>query len=105
MKAPYEPKDRGGRRIRVGDRVRIVGVPDLTGMAPVCIKESLPVFQHLVGKYKRVASFDQFGCAWIDFAISKGKSRGMHGVAIEPFLLHIPQARKHKSTRRQGKAR
>jgi hypothetical protein len=37
-------KDVAGKRFKVGDIVRIVGVPDLTGMSADCLSESLPVF-------------------------------------------------------------
>jgi hypothetical protein len=107
MGLPYEPKDRNGRRIAVGDRVRVVGVPDLSGMSKEGRAESLPVFRYLVGKYKRVAFFDEYGCVWLDFAIPKGKLRGWHGVAIEPFLLHVPQRRSNhvlNRTRRKRRA-
>ena len=82
-------KDANGERIKVGDRVRIVGVPDLSGMAPAARAESLPVFQYLVGKYKRVDEFDEFGFAWLMFKIRKGPHAGYHSVAMEPYLLKV----------------
>lgn len=94
MTRRYEPLDATGRKIRIGDVVRIVGVPDLTGMSPKYLKETQAVFEYLVGKYKRVQEFEEDGCIWIDFTIMKGPHRGMHGVAIEPFLLRVRRARK-----------
>jgi len=44
-------------------------------MSPECRAESLPVFEHLLGKYKRVEEFDEFGQAWLRFKIRKGSSR------------------------------
>jgi len=82
-------KDSTGERIKVGDRLRIVGVPDLAWMAPKYRAESLPVFQYLVGKYKRVEEFDQFGFAWLRFKIRKGPHVGYHSVAMEPYLLKV----------------
>ena len=82
-------KDANGQRIKVGDRVRIAGVPNLSGMAPEQRAESLPVFQYLVGKYKRVEEFDQFGFAWLRFKIRKGPHAGYHSVAMEPYLLKV----------------
>jgi hypothetical protein len=44
-------KDVTGKPIRIGDVVRVIDVPDLSGMSAHCRAESLPVFQHLVGTY------------------------------------------------------
>lgn len=93
MKQLHAPKDTNGLPLRAGDRVRVTAVPDLTGMSEKSIAESLPVFEYLVGKYKRITRFDEFGLAWLDFAIPSGPHRGMHGVAIEPFLLQLPRKR------------
>jgi hypothetical protein len=82
-------RDVAGERLRVGDLVRIIGVPDLSGMSPDCRAESLPVFKHLVGTYKRVAEFDEFGLAWLRFKIRKGPHAGYHSVGIEPYLLKV----------------
>jgi len=82
-------KDATGKPIKVGDIVRIIGVPDLSGMSPACRAESLPVFKHLVGSYKRVYEFDESGCAWVCFKIQKGASGGLHTVGIEPYLLRV----------------
>jgi len=89
----HKPIDATGRRIRVGDSVKVTGVPDLSGMAPDCIKESQPVFEYLVGKYKKVEEFDEYGFAWLRFVIRKGPSRGSHWVALEPFLLRVRRPR------------
>lgn len=88
----HGPLDRNGHRLNVGDRVRVIGVPDLSGMSASGMVEALPVFQHIVGSYKRIRAFDQFGCAELCFAIrlSDGE-RTWHSVWIEPFLLHLPQ--------------
>jgi hypothetical protein len=51
--------------------------------------ESEPVFQHLRGTRKRVSGFDQYGNAEIFFIIRNGPHRGIHSVAIEPFLLLV----------------
>jgi hypothetical protein len=83
----HEPLDRHGRRLRVGDLVRVVGVPDLSGMPMETRAETFPVFKFLKGKEQRIDRFDEFGFAWINFGIPSGKRRGWHGVAIEPKLL------------------
>jgi hypothetical protein len=80
-------KDVSGQRLKVGDVVRVIGIPDLSGMSAECRAESLPVFEHLVGRYKRVQEFDEFGFAWLRFKIRKGPQAGYHWVGIEPYLL------------------
>jgi hypothetical protein len=87
-------RDGTGEQFKVGDTVRVLGVPDLSGMSPECLSESLPVFQHLVGKYKRVREFDEYGLAWLQFRIRKGLHAGWHSVGIEPWLLKKRRARK-----------
>ena len=82
-------RDVSGKRITVGDLVRIVGVPDLSGMSADCQAESLPVFEHLVGTYKRVEEFDEYGLAWLRFKIRNGPHAGYHSVGIEPQLLKV----------------
>jgi hypothetical protein len=71
----YKPIDMMGNLIRVGDTVKVTGVPDLSGMAPAYREESLAVFEHLVGKYKTVREFDEYGQAWLQFDIRKGSSK------------------------------
>ena len=87
-------KDANGHQIKVGDVVRVVGVPDLAAMTPECRAESLPVFQHLVGTYRRVEEFDKFGFAWLTFKIRRGPHRGYHSVGIEPYLLRVRAVRR-----------
>jgi hypothetical protein len=84
---PHAPRDRDGRPLRPGDRVRIVGAPSLAGMGAVTRAESKPVFDHLVGLYKHITEFDEFGMARLHFRISRGRRRGYHTVWIEPCLL------------------
>ncbi len=88
------PKDVTGKPIRIGDIVRVIGVPDLSGMSPDCRAESLSVFRHLLGKYKRVEEFDESGNAWLRFTIRNGRHSGFHSVGIEPYLLRIRVARR-----------
>jgi hypothetical protein len=67
--------------------VRIVGVPPLTGMSAEVLAMSKPVFEHLVGRYKRITEFDEVGWARLHFRITRGTHRGWHSVWIEPCLL------------------
>ena len=88
MTAPrLKPLDARGRRVRVGDYVRVTGVPDLSSMPKDCRSETEPVFRHLRGQRKRISGFNEYGLAEIIFSIRKGYLRGWHSVAIEPHLL------------------
>jgi hypothetical protein len=85
--------------------VRVIDVPDLSGMSNEGLAESLPVFQYLVGKYKKIAAFDEYGHAQLNFVIPSGKLKGWHGVVIEPFLLHLPLQRSNISLSRTRRKR
>lgn len=105
MRQPHQPKDRNGRPVKVGDIVRIIGTPDLSRMSRRGRAASMPVFEYLVGTYRRIAAFDELGCARFEFAIRRGTLKGLHDVGIEPHLLHVPLRRsiseaKQKSHRR-----
>jgi len=78
-----------------------MGVPDLTGMSPPYLDETLAVFRYLVGRYETVTSIDERGNAQLDFSIAGGKSRGWHTVLIEPFLLSRPFQRRPSKLRRK----
>ena len=93
----HEPFDVTGRKIHVGDSVRIVGVPDLSGWLPESRAATLPVFEYLVGKYKRVAGFDRYGHVELEFEIRKGAHSGLHWVWIEPYLLRVRRVRSPRS--------
>jgi len=84
---PLKPIDSKGQRIRKGDVVRIVGVPDLSTMHKSARLESEPVFLHLRGTCKRIQGFDPNGFADLFFRIRSGRHSGLHGVLIEPALL------------------
>ena len=84
----YPQKDALGQTIRIGDTVRIIGAPDLSDMALEDRKETQPVFDYLVGKYKKVHGFDEYGHVELAFQVLKWKD-GIHTVWIEPFLLKV----------------
>jgi hypothetical protein len=89
-----KPYDRNGKRVKVGDVVRIIGVPDLSGMTKRGRADAMLAFEHLVGKYKRIKSFDGYGCAEFAFVMKHDNGdRSWHSVWIEPFLLHMPVRR------------
>jgi hypothetical protein len=91
---PYPRTDVTGAVLTVGDQVRVVGIPDLSGMHPEAQAESVPVFRHLVGRYYRIREFDEYGHAWLWLRIRGGEHVGYHGVAVEPCLLRKRRARR-----------
>jgi len=84
---PFPPEDRDGRRLRAGDVVRIVGVPELSQTPRRDDLGTREVFEHIRGTYRRIASIDENGLVEIELRISKGRHAGLHFVWIEPFLL------------------
>ena len=82
-------KDAEGKKINIGNVVRITGCPKLSRMNKKGQRECLPIFQYLVGKYKKVSGFDQYHCLEIWFNIRDGKYKGRHWVAIEPNLVKV----------------
>ena len=87
------PCDRDGQRLKVGDVVRVVGVPELSGMTEASRRDCLPVFRHLVGTYRTIAGFDALGFAELFLRIRSGPKQGMHWVTLEPYLLKRKQER------------
>ncbi len=95
-------RDRDGRTLRAGDKVRVVGVPDLSRMNAVVRGETQRVFAHLVGQDKRITEFG-WGEARLDFRILRGRDRGYHAVWIQTSLLKYrgtPANNKMQQTRR-----
>jgi hypothetical protein len=79
--------DRDGCKLQVGDIVRVIGVPDLTGMSQDAQDESKPVFEYLRNKFKKIKGFDEIGNAQLEFRLSRKEPPYCHTVWIEPFLL------------------
>ena len=73
--------------------MRIIGVPDLSGIDPESLKEVQPAFEYLVGKYKKVYGFDEYGHVEFVFKVLKWND-GIHTVWIEPYLLKIKRSNK-----------
>jgi hypothetical protein len=84
---PTSVKDADGQTVRKGDVVRVLGIPDLSGMRDPYRRETEAVFKHILGTRRRVEDFDQFGCAILVFGIASGPHAGSHSVAIEPHLI------------------
>jgi hypothetical protein len=89
--------DRDGNGLRVGDVVRVLGVPDLAGMAAEARRETEPVFRSVVGTYKRVAGFqdvsDTETLVELAFRIRRDGQWQRHIVWIEPALLRKKRSR------------
>lgn len=92
----HAPLDVDGRRVRKVDTVRIAGLPDLKDMSPSGGSRCKSVIRYLVGKYKKVDNFDQYGCVGLNFAIQSGRCRGLRTVWMEPGRLRLPRSR-HKA--------
>ena len=80
-------KDVDGRTVRKGDVVRVLGVPDLSGMRQPYRRQTEAVFMHITGTRRKVYGFDQFGSAILVFGIRSGPHAGSHSVAIESHLI------------------
>ena len=93
MRTRNRPRDAYGTPIRVGDVVRVVTVPDLSGMRPRGRRESRAVFEHIIGTYKRVVAFNSLGWPELSFRILNGPYSGLHSVWIEPDLLQVRRTR------------
>jgi hypothetical protein len=87
------PRDSTGVVIRKGDVVRVLSVPDLSGMRPRARRDSRAVFEHILGTYKRVVAFNELGWPELSFRILHGACAGLHTVWIEPELLRVRRAR------------
>ncbi len=86
-------RDVEGRKLKVGDIVKIKGIPDTSSWTQSQKRFSLYVFKHLVGKYKRIFDFDKYGLAEIEFRMKKRGKWEYHTVWLEPYLLRLKQSR------------
>jgi hypothetical protein len=91
-KLHLEPKDARGKRIRKNGRVRVIGLPDLSGMRAAARRESTPVFKHVRGRVFKVRGFDRYGFVEIFFQIRAGRNAGWHGIVMEPNLLLVQKS-------------
>ncbi len=76
-------RDHQGTVVRPGDRVRILAVPNLSGMRSPFREQTESVFLHIKGRVKRVREIDAHGNAVLTFRIQSGALAGYHSVAIE----------------------
>jgi hypothetical protein len=80
-------RDSNGHRLSPGDRVPVLSVPDLRGVAKRPRAETARVVRHLVGTYRRIDSIDGFGLLRLVFRIRRGPLKGLHCVGIQPHLV------------------
>lgn len=77
------PSDVLGRRLRAGDRVRVVGAPDLGGMGAEARTAFLTALKALRRRPRAVRGFDRRGNAELAVRIAGT----LHILALEPGLL------------------
>lgn len=77
------PSDVLGRRLRAGDKVRVVGVPDLAGMTEDGRTSFLAALQALKRRPRRVRGFDARGNAELTVRIGGV----LNTLTFEPGLL------------------
>jgi hypothetical protein len=88
------PKDAKGRTVRVGRRVRVAGMPDLSGIRDAKSRRKVTaVFRHIRGRCMKVRSFSRYGFVDLHFKIRKGPLVGRHSIEIEPALLLVQKDR------------
>jgi hypothetical protein len=83
-----------GSLLRIGDRVRVIGEPNLDSIPEEDELQTRAVFTHLRGSVKRINSFNQYGLTELTFRVRSGNLQGWHSVSIEPYLL-LRQSRGH----------
>ncbi len=83
--------------------MRVIGVPELSGMTEASRHDCLPVFRHLVGTYRTIAGFDALGFAELYLRIRSGPKSGTHWVTLEPYLLKRKQERESSGRERAGR--
>lgn len=77
------PSDVLGRRLKEGDRVRVVGAPPVWGMRDVARAELLEAFKALKRRPRKIVGFDERGNAELTVRLAGT----LHMLALEPDLL------------------
>jgi hypothetical protein len=75
------------RPLKIGDIVRVCGVPDLSGIYEEGRARTMRVFKYALGRNFEIEGFDNWNCAELHFYIPIGPAEGWHGIVVEPFLL------------------
>lgn len=77
------PSDVLGRRLSVGDKVRVVGPPPIWGMSDEARASFLAAFKALRRRRRKIRGFDERGNA--ELTVRLGGE--LHILALEPDLL------------------
>jgi hypothetical protein len=79
-----EAKDRHGKTIREGMKVKVVGIPDFPDYM---IEETQPVFQRALGRVFPVYAIDDHGQAWVE--VEGEKFPNEHSIGLEPEYVEV----------------
>lgn len=83
------PRDRNGRSVMVGTRVRIVGLSEsLLGSLP---EDEVDDVRSMIGEIFEVTEIDQYGHAWVGkgwMNDEQDRYRG-HSVALDPEEMEV----------------
>lgn len=77
----FEPFDKNGRKISVGDWVRLVEIPPDIANAP---EETQIVFEKSLGKTFKIENFNEYGLAEFDLTKKVAK---YDSIWVEPHFL------------------
>jgi hypothetical protein len=83
------PKDRNGRNVSVGARVRIVSLSDSFLLS--LPEDEIDDVRSMIGEVFEVYEIDKYGCAWVGKGWMNedgGDYRG-HSVALEPEEMEV----------------
>ena len=81
-----ESKDKNGKIVRKGMKVKVVAVPYL----PDYMREdSLPIFQKAQGRVFEVWEIDEHGQIWIE--VEGDKLPNEHSIGLEPECVEIKE--------------
>ena len=94
MKKPRKtPRDARGKLVRLGDRVRIIGMPDFSWITPASLRrERNRVFKHVIGQVKVTDDIDRYGLVGMTFRIRSGPDTGIHSIWLEPEFLLVQRS-------------
>lgn len=77
----YEPYDKSGKKINIGDWVRLVEIPNDISQAP---EETKAVFKNALGKTFKIENFNEYGLAELDLT---KKVANFNIIWVEPHFL------------------
>jgi phage tail tube protein FII len=77
----YEPYDKIGKKINIGDWVRLTEIPDGISKMP---EETQVVFEKALGKTFRIEEFNEYGLVELDLTKKVAK---FNTIWVEPHFL------------------